>query len=256
MNTRSLVSKLSKKFPKKIAKKYHDYVGLMTGTLKEQTNIIVLCLDLDEVSLSEARKYNPDLIITHHPFIYGTKFKVFKRDLEKKKVCDEVDTLNIPVYSYHTNFDEGKDGMNDALAEKLGLSDIESLPTIAMARGGKLPKPMTFEDFNRYLIDTFKLNYSLPMNYGKNVIEKVAIIGGGGWNYYFDAKLDGYDCFVSGDIPHHGRRGVIANKCNYIDVAHEIENIFMEQMEKNLLEIDSSLEIIKIYHEVFPEIVK
>ena len=105
MKTRSLLQQLAKRFPKRYAKIYHDYVGLMTGKLPEEVHKIVLCLDLDQEVLPLIKENKPDFIITHHPFIYGTKAKVFKWDKLKKELCDEIDALGVPVYSMHTNFD-------------------------------------------------------------------------------------------------------------------------------------------------------
>ena len=76
-------------------------------------NLNELCLDLDEEVYPIVKDIMPDLIITHHPFIYGTKYKVFKYDEKKKALCEAIDKLNIPVYSMHTNFDEGRGGMNE-----------------------------------------------------------------------------------------------------------------------------------------------
>ena len=83
MNTRKLLLKLSKRFPKKYAKDNHDFVGLMVGKLPLEVNKIVVCLDLDEEIIDEVIRTKPDLIITHHPFIYGSKSKVLKHDLAK-----------------------------------------------------------------------------------------------------------------------------------------------------------------------------
>ena len=47
MNTKKLFLKLSKRFPKRYAKFYHDHVGLMTGKLPEEVHNILLCLDFD-----------------------------------------------------------------------------------------------------------------------------------------------------------------------------------------------------------------
>ena len=121
MNTKKLLLKLSKRFPKRYAKFYHDHVGLMTGKLPEEVHNILLCLDFDYQVFPLIKENKPDLIITHHPFIYGTRAKVFKWDKLKEQLCNEIDALGVPVYSMHTNFDSGKDGMNDALAEALGL---------------------------------------------------------------------------------------------------------------------------------------
>ena len=77
MNTRQLLLKLAKRFPKRYATFYHDHVGLMAGKLPEEVHKIILCLDFDYQALPYIKENEPDLVMTHHPFIYGTKVKVF-----------------------------------------------------------------------------------------------------------------------------------------------------------------------------------
>ena len=105
MNTRQMLLKLSKRFPKRIAKMNHDRVGLMTGKLPEEVHKVLLCLDCDHEILSQIKEFKPDLILTHHPFIYGTRAFVLSHDPVKKALVEELDSLGIPVYSMHTNFD-------------------------------------------------------------------------------------------------------------------------------------------------------
>ena len=257
MNTIKLLRNLAKRFPKSIKEK-GDYVGLMSGKLKEETKTIALCLDLDDISYAKINKLDtkPDLILTHHPFIYGSKHHVFTYDTIKKDLCERIDKDNIPVYSMHTNFDSGKDGMNDALAEALELTDIKPLEFCKMARGGKLPHKMEIHEFAKYANEKFNIEYSLLVHAGKDIIETVAIIGGGGSRRFDIALKEGYDIFISGDAPHYVRRDVIAKHYNYLDMSHEIEKIFMIQMKKILLEIDSSLKVYIIDHEKLPELIK
>ena len=69
-----------------------------------------------------------------------------------------------------------------------------------------------------------------------------------------NAKDEGYDVFISGDMPHHGQRDVILEKYNYINIAHEVENVFMEQMKKILNQIDNTLDVKIVIHEKVPEL--
>lgn len=256
MKTKILLKKLSKYFPKSLAESY-DHVGLQCGKLKEETNTVLLCLDYDEdvydYILQNRLENKLDMIISHHPFIFGTRAKVLKNDPLKKELFDKTLALNIPVYSYHTNFDGGKEGMNDALTRELELIDIKPLENEPMARGGYLKEEMEIHDFAKYAAKKLNVNYGTLINKGIKTIKKVAIIGGGGWSSYLAAKNEGYDIFVSGDIPHHGRRGVVANKYNYLDLPHEIEKIFMKQFKKVLLSIDSELQILLVDQEDLPE---
>ena len=256
METTKLLRKLAQRFPKSI-KSRGDRVGLMTGKLPENIKNILLCLDFDDTVLAEVKKMKkkPDLILTHHPFIYGPRWHVLKRDPYKAHTVAEIDKLGIPVYSMHTNFDSGKDGMNDALAEALCLSDIKPLEKAPMARGGKLPYKMEIHDFAHYANEKLGVSYSELVHAGKNEIETVAVIGGAGSRSYEVAMDEGYDIFISGDAPHHARRDMITRKYNYLNMFHEIERIFMPQMQKILLEIDPTLNVEIINHEEIPELI-
>ena len=248
---------LAKRFPKSL-KNPGDRIGLMTGKLPEEINHILLCLDFDEEVLNMVKKMDkkPDLILTHHPFIYGTRARILKHNEIKRHIVEEIDALGIPVYSMHTNFDTGRGGMNDALAEALNLRDVKPLELCAMARGGRLEKKMEIHEFALYANKCLNLEYSHLINGGKKEIETVAIVGGGGSRDYQFALKEGYDIYISGDTPHYIRRDVLAAHYNYLDVSHEIERIFMPQMKKILHEIDPTLKVEIIDHEVIPELIK
>ena len=252
-----LFRELAKRFPKSI-KSPGDRVGLMTGKLPDDINHILLCLDFDEEVLLKVKTMDkkPDLILTHHPFIYGTRARILKRNEIKHHIVEEIDKLGIPVYSMHTNFDTGRGGMNDALAEALQLKNVKQLELCKMARGGELEKAMEIHDFALYANKCLKIEYSHLIHAGKNEIKSVAIVGGGGSRDYVYALKEGYDIYISGDTPHYIRRDVIAAHYNYLDVSHEIERIFMPQMKKILHEIDPTLKVEIIDHEVIPELIR
>lgn len=254
MKTKALLAKLSKKFPKKLAASY-DHVGLQTGTLPEDVRKVLLCLDFDKEVLPIAEKYKPDLIITHHPFIFGTKAKVFKYDLKKKELSEYMDKIHMPIVSYHTNFDTGKGGMNDALANALGLINIYAPLKDPMMRIGELKEEMEIEEFAKYAKKQFNVEYGLLINKGTMKIKKVAIIGGGGSRGFALAKDEDADIYISGDAPHHVRRQIVLEDYNYLDFPHEIEKIFMPTMKKYLLEMDSSLDVMIVDHEKLPKVI-
>ena len=255
MKTRELLLKLSKRFPKRIAKMNHDRVGLMVGKLPEEIHKVFLCLDFDHELFDIVKEYKPDIIMTHHPFIFGTRARVLKYDPIKKALVEKLEELNIPVYSMHTNFDTGKGGINDGLVEALGLLDIKVGEKDPMMRGGRLPKAMPAEEFAKYATERLNVDYSLLINKGKKMIETVAVIGGGASRRWPLAKDEGYDIFISGDAPHYVRRDIILNDYNYLDMPHEIEKIFMPQMKKLLLEYDPTLEIMMVDHEKLPKVI-
>ena len=256
MNTRLLLRQLAKRFPKRYAKMNHDYVGLMTGKLPEEVHKIILCLDFDWEVLPLIKENVPDLIITHHPFIYGTKYQVFKFDKRKEELCREIDALGVPVYSMHTNFDTGKDGMNDALAEALELTNVYAPEKEIMMRIGELKEAMPVEEFAKFAKAKLNVDYGLLIDEGKPIVKKVGIIGGGGSRDWPVARDEGCDIYISGDVSHHIRRDIVNEKFNYLDLPHEIEKIFVPQMKKILLSIDPTLEVLMVDHEELPKVIQ
>ena len=250
-----ILRKLAKSFPKRIAKMNHDHVGLMTGKKPDKVQKIFLCLDLDWEVLPLVKEYKPDVIITHHPFIYGTRAMVLKHDENRRMLVEEIDGLGIPVYSFHTNFDTGKGGMNDALSNALGLKNIYAPEKDPMMRIGELETPLSAVEFAKKAKTVFNVSYALLINSGAEIIKKVGIVGGGGSRGWRLAQEEGCDIYISGDAPHYVRRDVINAHFNYLDMPHEIEKIFMPTMKNILLDIDPNLEIMAVDHEKLPQVI-
>ena len=255
MKTKVMLTKLSKRFPKRFAKMNHDHVGLMVGKLPEEVHKILLCLDFDEEVFPLAVTMKPDLIITHHPFIFGTKHFVLSHDLKKRALYDRVEAAGLCIYSMHTNFDTGRGGMNDALAEALGLKNVYAPMKDICMRIGELENEMEINEFAKFAKKQFKVDYALLINKGSDTIKKVGIIGGGGSRSWEIAMEEGCDIYISGDAPHHVRRGIHTSEFNYLDMPHEIEKIFMPTMKKLLLEMYNSLEITIVDHEELPKVI-
>ena len=251
-----ILRNLSKSFPKRIAKANHDRVGLMTGKKPDKVQKIFLSLDLDWEVLPQVKEFKPDVIITHHPFIYGTRARVLRFDESKRLLVEEIDKMGIPVYSFHTNFDTGKGGMNDALSKALGLINVYAPMKDPMMRIGELETSISAEEFAKKAKTIFNVDYALLINSGSKNVKKVGIVGGGGSRGWRLAKEEGCDIYISGDAPHYVRRDIVNAKFNYLDMPHEIEKIFMPTMKNILLSYDPTLEIMTVDHEKLPKVIQ
>ena len=250
-----ILRKLSKNFPKRLAAGY-DHVGLQTGKKPGKVQKIFLSLDLDWEVLPLVKEFKPDVIITHHPFIFGTRARVLKRDESKRLLVEEIDRLGIPVYSFHTNFDAGKGGINDSLAKELCLNNVYAPVKDMTMRIGELNAPISAVEFAKLAKTVFHVDYALLINSGAEMIKKVGIIGGGGSRSWPIAKEEGCDIYISGDAPHHVRREIVNAKFNYLDMPHEIEKIFMPTMKNILLSYNPTLEIMTVDHEKLPKVIQ
>jgi len=98
-----------------------DNVGLQIGSSDNRVGSVLLTLDITDSAIEYAIEKGVDLIISHHPLI----FRPLKRITEKKYI--KLIQNNIAVYCAHTNLDVVKNGVNFALAELLGLRDLQFL---------------------------------------------------------------------------------------------------------------------------------
>ncbi len=103
-----------------------DRSGLQVGDHSRPVKKVLLALDAGKEAVDEAARSGADLIITHHPFF----FKPLKNiDLATStgKTLSKLIKNDIALYCAHTNLDRAVGGVNDLLAARLGLVDINGL---------------------------------------------------------------------------------------------------------------------------------
>lgn len=114
-----IIKRIEKFAPTHLAESW-DPIGLAFGSKKQTVKKIIVALDLDANTLQEAKDENVDLIFTHHPPIFSS-LKTLNADDPRRNEYLELIKSDIALYTAHTNIDAAEDGMNDWLAETLGL---------------------------------------------------------------------------------------------------------------------------------------
>jgi len=112
-------------YPPYLAEKW-DNVGLQIGSSQNPVEKIMIGLDLDNDLLTKAIKQKVDLIITHHPLFFNP-IKSINYDSPQGSLIAKIIKNDMSVYAAHTNLDSASEGLNQFLAEKLGLMDIQLL---------------------------------------------------------------------------------------------------------------------------------
>ncbi len=100
-----------------------DNVGLQVGDPMAEVSKILVCLDAEDIAIQEAQRHGAQLIISHHPLIFQPIKRLAPTDMTGRVLFQAI-KQNIAVVSAHTNLDRAADGLNDWLAERLGLEDI------------------------------------------------------------------------------------------------------------------------------------
>ena len=123
----------------------------------------------------------------------------------------------ISAICMHTNLDAAQGGVNDLLAQKLGLADVELLNEEKIGRVGTLNCELPLVEFTRFVIESLRCNGLRYIDCGKPV-HRVAVGGGACSDYIEQAIALGCDTFVTSDIRYH--EFLDTKELNLIDAGH------------------------------------
>lgn len=122
--------------PRDLAEEW-DAVGLQIGDPRAPVRRVITALTLTSNVVEQAKAFGAQLIVAHHPLI----FRPLKSIQHRTRVGSIVTALiknDIALYAAHTNLDAAVGGVNDGLANRLGLVEVEPLVPAAHLRRYKL----------------------------------------------------------------------------------------------------------------------
>ena len=123
--------------PKKYACMPNDPIGLAVGTLNKPVSKVLVTLDVTHAVVEEAIEKGCELIIAHHPPIF-MKLSNLRTDNPQGQLYEKLLKNDIAVYAAHTNLDVAPGGVNDLLADALGLVERRILESTYIERMMKL----------------------------------------------------------------------------------------------------------------------
>lgn len=183
--------------PKSLAMEF-DNVGLLVGNSEDKVNGVLVALDCFDEVIDRAEDLGANLIITHHPIIFDALKSVTEDSIIYKLI-----SKRISVISMHTNLDQADGGVNDSLAEAIGLYDVKSVTADDgfVFKIGELDELEDPYDFAKHLKEV--LGGNVKFTSGSRNILKVAVCSGAGADYLDTAIKSGADAFVTADVKHH-----------------------------------------------------
>ncbi|MHA7877606.1 MAG: Nif3-like dinuclear metal center hexameric protein [Bacteroidota bacterium] len=117
----------------------YDHAGLVLGELSTPVTGVLVCLDVTEAVVREAKAKNCNLIIAHHPIIFRPISKLTNANYVERCITYAI-KQDIALYSLHTNLDNVAQGVNRQLANTLGLNNL----AILLPKTGILSQLTTF----------------------------------------------------------------------------------------------------------------
>ena len=198
----------------------YDNAGLQIGLTGEQdVTGALLCLDVTMDVVEEAIKSGFNLIVSHHPLLFRGLKRISQDGTSVERIVMKAIQNNIAIISMHTNLDNAPGGVNHKMAEKLGLENVRFLQPLN--RGGyeggsgvigEISAAAPGVPFVEYVKAIFKAPCALcsaPLETIETVEApetpklKVALCGGAGSFLLEDAKAQGADVFITGEMHYH-----------------------------------------------------
>jgi len=192
----------------------YDNAGLIVGNPTTEVTGVLLCLDSIEAVIDEAIEKGCNLVIAHHPIVFGGLKRFNGRNYVERVVMKAI-KQDVAIYAAHTNLDNVlKNGVNTKIAEKLGLVNTR----ILAPKGGTLRKLVVF----------------CPQHAAENVRQALFGAGAGAVGDYDQCSfnLDGSGTFraLEGANPHVGAVGA-----RHTEPERRIEVIYDRAREGGIL---------------------
>lgn len=229
-----------------------DNVGLLCGRKDKEVSKILVALDPFRNVIDEAIEEKADLIVTHHPLIFGSPLLSVSEDTETGRNLLALIENGIAAINAHTNLDLAPSGVNDILAATLGLENIEVVnPEGEDAQGrpyGLLRcgtvADQTLPAFLNHVKTALHCDGLRFVDSAKPV-HKVAVGGGSCADYMQEALAAGCDTFVTADIKYNQFRTGYELGLNLIDAGHfHTENPTMPVLAENLRQVFPEVEVV------------
>lgn len=208
----------------------YDNAGLLTGNPTWDCTGIICTLDVTEEVINKARQQHCNLVVAHHPIIFGGLKKLTGRNYVERTVITAIKN-DIAIYAIHTNLDNVLDGVNNKIADKLGLINR----SILSPKAGLLAKLYTFA----------------PVAHAEKIRSALFEAGAGNIGNYSEVSFnsEGTGTFKGNALanPYVGELGI-----RHEEKETKIEVIFPAYLQKNVV---SALLKVHPYEEVAYDII-
>lgn len=232
-----------------------DNPGFLVGDAKWPVTKVVLALDITDEVIKEAIAAGAGLIVSHHPLFFSLKSVSSETSTGARAV--KMIENRIAGICMHTNLDAVYEGVNDALARKLGLGSIEAFEMsgtdengnfYGIGRIGRLNEMMPVDCFLTLVKAALDGN-GLRYHSAGRPVSRVAV-GGGSCGSYLELAVEmGCDTFVTSDVKYDTFLDAKRLGINLIDADHFCtENVVIPVLEGWLKEEFPELEIIISKH--------
>lgn len=145
--------------PSRLAEPW-DNVGLLVGDRRARVDRAMTCLTITPTTVEEALREGAQLVVSHHPMPFRELKRITDETLPGRLLLRLIGR-GVAVVSPHTAFDSAAQGINQALSEGIGLSEI--VPLIPHPEGegtgrrGTLPDALDLAELAQRVMDFLRV---------------------------------------------------------------------------------------------------
>ena len=200
-------------YPPQLAESW-DAVGLVCGDPTDEVNTVAFALDCTQEVADKAVELGAQMLVVHHPLLMRGVTSV-AADTPKGRVIHTLIRNGVALLAAHTNADKARPGVNDKLAELVGIKPgrpivpvepYENLDgALGLGRVRELEQPMTLREFTQRVADALPETEWGVRAAGdpERVVKRVAVSSGSGDSFLDQAAALGVDVYVTSDLRHH-----------------------------------------------------
>ncbi len=230
----------------------YDNSGVLVDAGEDITGVL-FALDCSDGAVAAAKAAGCNLIITHHPLIYGKLGEVLIDAPVGSKVVSCL-KAGISVISMHLNLDTAEGGIDESLMHGAAtcagglLGDAVIMQPLSQGGYGRVydVKGVEFSALNENLKKEFSTNRLVC--YGDGEVKRIAsFCGAGGDDHAIDFALaQGADTVISADFKHHVIARAVESGLKVVALTHYASEQY--GFEKYYQKIRRQLEIPCVYH--------
>ena len=240
MTVKELYANFSERIPEELREPW-DNDGIMCcpdGTAEVYRALVAL--DVTEEIVDYAIERSFDLIVSHHPLIFKPLSSIDEENHISRKIIKLLGS-GISVFSFHTRADKLVGGVNDRLADLIGMFDTQPFGEGDLGRIGNIDEPMELQDF-AYRVKQLTGSDVVKYVDGYNDVYTVAVVGGDGKGYVKAAIEAGADTYISGRIGYNVMEEASEMGINLIEAGHYFtEQHITEFFRELLIDFDPNL---------------
>jgi dinuclear metal center YbgI/SA1388 family protein len=208
--------------PPELAERW-DNCGLQVGPAGGKVAKILLSLDVTLPVAEEAVEIGAELIVSHHPLIF-TPLQRIDGATALGRLLYYLIANRIAVFSIHTSLDSARGGVNDALADIIGVRNAVPLKQLAEGAGigriGELSNPESGTALAARLKSALGLREIRVSGDIGGGVSRVALCSGSGGDLLGAALERKADIFVTGEIRHHAAVSALGDGLPVLELGH------------------------------------